>query len=293
MRIAVLASPESWYTNDLRRAAADRFDIVSLPFTRIGSSLIEGQTKVTSSPIALDTFDAVLVRTMPAGSLEQVVFRMDALGSLQANGCTVLNPPRAIEVAVDKYLASARLATAGIPVPKTIVCQSVDDAMKAFDQLGRDVVVKPLFGSEGRGLSRLQDEALALRAFKMLTQLDAVLYLQQFIDHNGYDIRIFVAGRRAFAMQRQNPLDWRTNISRGARAVAIPLSDELVELGFRAADAVGASLAGVDLLPDKNGHLHVLEVNAVPGWKTLAKTVKTDIASVVLDHTRDLIERGE
>jgi len=293
MRIAVLASPKSWYTHDLRRAAADRVEIVSVPFTGIGSRLIEGPAKVTSAETSLNDFDAVLVRTMPAGSLEQVVFRMDALGSLQANSGTVLNPPRAIEVAVDKYLASCRLADAGIPVPPTIVCQSVDDAMTAFEQLGRDVVVKPLFGSEGRGLARLQDESLALRAFKMLAELNAVLYVQQFIHHEGYDVRIFVAGRRAFAMRRYNASDWRTNISRGASAEAIPISDELAELAFRSADAVGASLAGVDVLRDAKGRLFVLEVNAVPGWKTLAKTVNTDIAAVVLDHVRHVVEGSQ
>ncbi len=110
---------------------------------------------------------------MPPGSLEQVVFRMDALGRLEAAGATVINPPRAIECAVDKYLTTARLAAAGLLVPRTVACQTVEDAMAAFELLGGDVVIKPLFGSEGRGITRLQDEALAERAFRLLVQLGA------------------------------------------------------------------------------------------------------------------------
>ena len=94
---------------------------------------------------------------MPPGSLEQVVFRMDVLNRLQARGVTVLNSPRALEMCVDKYLASACLETAGLPVPPTIVCQDAETALEAFEQLGGDVVVKPLFGSEGRGMVRVSD----------------------------------------------------------------------------------------------------------------------------------------
>ena len=88
---------------------------------------------------------------MPAGSLEQVVFRMDILHSAKV---PVLNPPRAVETCVDKFLTSARLAAAGLPTPETTACQTADDALAAFAELGGDVVVKPLFGAEGRGIAR-------------------------------------------------------------------------------------------------------------------------------------------
>src|SRR5262249_11227459 len=142
----------------------------------------------------LADFDAVLVRTMPPGSLEQVVFRMDCLARYEAAGGIVINPARAIEAAVDKFLTTAKLQAAGLLTPRTICCQTAEEAMVAFEQLGRDIVLKPLFGSEGRGITRLTDENLALRAFKMLTQLGAVLYLQEFIEHEGHDIRLLVIG---------------------------------------------------------------------------------------------------
>ena len=112
---------------------------------------------------------------MPPGSLEQVVFRMDLLHRLQARGAVVLNPPAAVETCVDKYLASARLAAAGLLVPPTAVCQHADAALEAFAALGGNVVVKPLFGSEGRGMVRVSDPETAWRVFRTLERTGAVL----------------------------------------------------------------------------------------------------------------------
>jgi ribosomal protein S6--L-glutamate ligase len=232
----------------------------------------------------LSEFDVVLVRTMPAGTLEQVVFRMDALGRLEAAGCVVINPPRAIESAVDKYLASAKLHEAGLPTPRTLVCQTIDAALDGFERLGGDVVVKPLFGGEGRGMTRVCDQALAERAFRLLTQLGAVIYLQEFIPHEGYDLRLLVLGDRVLTARRSNPNDWRTNVSRGATMAPADPPPHLADMARRAADALGAPLAGVDLLPARDGQVYVLEVNAVPGWRALAKTLDIDVAALVLEY---------
>jgi tetrahydromethanopterin:alpha-L-glutamate ligase len=204
----------------------------------------------------------------------------------------VINPPRAIEAAVDKYLASAKLAEAGLPTPHTVVCQTVDEALAAFHRLGGDVVVKPLFGAEGRGITRLVDEALAQRAFSLLAGLGAVLYLQEFIPHDGCDVRVLVVGSRMWAVRRRNPLDWRTNVSRGARAEPVEIEPQWAELARRAADAVGAPVAGVDLLPARDGRLCVLEVNAVPGWQAVSRTLDVDIARHVLDYVETRVGAG-
>ena len=284
MRLAFLGSPDSWYLNDLLRAAADRHEITPLAFRDLASTLSSSGTMLSSGSCRLSEIDAVLVRTMPPGSLEQVVFRMDALARLEAAGKLVVNPARAVETAVDKYLASAKLAAAGLTIPRTVVCQTTDDAMAGFAELGGDVVLKPLFGAEGRGITRLNDEALALRAFKMLEQLGAVLYLQEFVEHEGCDLRLLVIGQRVLGMRRCNPLDWRTNVSRGAKAEPLEVTPHLAELAYRAAKAVGAPLAGVDLLPARNGELYAIEVNAVPGWKALSRALGVDVARLVLEH---------
>jgi len=291
MNLAIVASPESWYFKDLARAAACRHELSPIAFSRLASEVGGNGTSVTCGDAGLDRFDAVLVRTMPPGSLEQVVFRMDVLGRLEAAGHLIINPARALETAVDKYLALAKLQAAGLEVPRTRTCQTIDEAMQAFSDFGRDVVFKPLFGSEGRGITRLCDEALAWRAFKMLEALGAVLYVQEFISHSGCDLRLLVVGRRVLGMRRSNAGDWRTNISRGAQGEPLQLTEELVELALRAVDAVGAPLAGVDLLPSHDGRQYAIEVNAVPGWRALARVLDLDVAAIVLDFVESLVER--
>ena len=289
MRIAVLCSPESWYLRDLQRAAGNDYAIVPAPFTELTAGVgRDGRATLQAGEVDLTAVDAVLVRTMPPGSLEQVVFRMDALARLQQQGVVVVNPPKAIEAAVDKYLTTALLAEAGFRVPATIVCQTADEAMNAFERLQRDVVLKPVFGAEGRGITRLQDENLALRAFKMLEQLGAVLYLQEFIEHEGCDVRLLVIGEHVLGMKRSNPLDWRTNVSRGAVAERFTVDDHWTEMALHASRAVGALVAGVDLLPARDGTLYAIEVNAVPGWKALAAAHQIDVARLVLDYVATL-----
>jgi ribosomal protein S6--L-glutamate ligase len=288
MRFAILTSADSWYFADLHRAARDRHEVTALPFRTLSSSVNGPNALIEAQQGNLAAFDAVLVRTMPPGSLEQVVFRMDALGRLAESGTPVINPPRAIECAVDKYLTTARLAAAGLPVPRTVACQTVDDALCAFGELGGDVVLKPLFGSEGRGIVRLADEAVAERVFRLLVPMGSILYVQEFVPHHGYDLRLLVIGKHVLAMRRVNKLDWRTNVSRGATAEPVEPDDANVELARNAAEVVGASIAGVDLLPALDGRTHVIEVNAVPGWRALAGALKVDVAAMVLDHAAAL-----
>ncbi len=290
MHLAVLASGNSWYLNDLRRAAADRHRIDQVAFDGIRSHLNGGATQVHGAQSNLADYSAVLVRTMPPGSLEQVVFRMDALAQVEATGTPVINSARAIESAVDKYLALAKLRAVGLPIPPTAVCQSLDDAMDAFLALGGDVVVKPLFGGEGRGICRIADPDVAFRTFKALQQINAVLYLQQYIDHEGCDLRLFVLGDEVWGIRRRNPSDWRTNVSRGAVAEPLDVTAELVDIAHRATRAVGAEIAGVDVLDGKDGRRWVLEVNAVPGWKALAEALDIDVATRVLTYIETRIE---
>ncbi|MBI2478252.1 MAG: RimK family alpha-L-glutamate ligase [Planctomycetia bacterium] len=290
MKFAVLAAPDSWYFRDLARAGGTRHEVTVRSFSELTASVSSDGHRLSSNDSDLGAFDAVIVRTMPPGSLEQVVFRMDALGRLEAAGAVVVNSPRSLETAVDKYLSSAKLADAGIPTPRTIVCQTVDDAMAAFSQLGGDVVLKPLFGGEGRGITRLTDENLALRAFSMLAQFNAVLYLQEFVEHCGYDIRLFVLGGRVFGMKRINPTDWRTNVARGASTEPFEVDDRYAHLARSAAKAVGAMVAGIDILPARDGREFVLEVNAVPGWKALSRTLRTDIAALLLDTVAGTVQ---
>jgi RimK family alpha-L-glutamate ligase len=286
MRLGVLGAIDSWYVRDLQRASQGRHDVLPLPFARLQAAVAAGPDPAPASAggHSLEAFDALLVRAMAPGSLEQVVFRMDLLARCQAAGVTVVNSPRAVETAVDKYLALWRLQQAQLPVPTTLVCQTAEDALEAFERLGRDVVLKPLFGAEGRGITRLTDDALAVRAFRMLEQFDAVLYLQQFIPHGDCDYRLFVVGDEVLGMKRVNPDDWRTNVSRGAVGQPLRVTPKLADLARRSAAAVDASLAGVDVVPAEDGRLLVIEVNAAPGWQALSNALDIDVAALVLQH---------
>lgn len=282
MKIALLGSSASWYFLDLVRAAAGRHEIAAVTFKDLWSDVCTTWASLESGGFDLKKAECVLVRTMPPGTLEQVVFRMDALAELEASGRLVINPPRGVEAAVDKYLTTMRLQRAGLLVPRTIVCQTADAAMSAFATLGGDVVMKPLFGGEGRGITRLADDGLAERAFRMIEQLGGVMYLQQFVPHEGCDLRLLVIGRRVLGIRRVNNLDWRTNVSRGAKAESLEVTPELAEIAHQAAAAVGLPLAGIDLLPGCDGRLYAIEVNAVPGWRALAAALKVDVARLVL-----------
>jgi ribosomal protein S6--L-glutamate ligase len=289
--LVALVSGSGWHVADLERAAGEldiRFQ--ALPFPGVSAHLGLGPQRVESGGVELIHTDGVLVRMMPPGSLEQVVFRMDALHRVAAAGVPVWNPPRAVEAAVDKFLTLALLEQAGLAVPETWTGQSAIEALTAFETLGGDVVVKPLFGSEGRGLVRVTDREIAWRTFHALERLNAVLYLQRTIRHPGHDLRAFVIGGRVLgAMRRFAPAgDWRTNASLGGRAESWVLDDYMVKPALAAARAVGAEFAGVDLIEDlEQGRLLVLEVNAVPGWRMLSKVTGIDVAVALLEGLRD------
>jgi len=277
MRIAIPSGGTGWHVQDLLRAARELAHEARIVDFRLLAAGVEAE------PAPLAGFDAVLVRTIPAGSLEQVVFRMDVLHAVAARGVQVVNPPRAVETCVDKYLTNVRLASAGLPTPPTHVAQRADDAFEAFGQLGGDVVIKPVFGAEGRGMQRVSDRELAWRTFRVLEQTGQLIYQQQFIHHPGHDLRVFVMGGKVrAAMRRTAGNDWRTNVAQGGTTEAAELTAREAELGVRAAEVVGCPIAGVDLLPGPRGELYVVEVNAVPGWRALAPTCGVDIAQAIL-----------
>lgn len=281
MKLGVLGNLDGWHVRDLFRAATPLgISLQKLDFRKLGFSL--------GMPLSQDwqDIDGLLVRTMPPGSLEQVVFRMDVLHSLEKLGRKVLNPPRSLEASVDKFLASEMLQHAGLKVPQTIVCQDSDSAFAAFEQLGGNIILKPLFGAEGRGMFHIDQADLAWRSFRTVERLGGVLYLQKFVKHPGWDMRVWVLGDRVLGcMKRHAPEgEWKTNVAQGGRAELVSGTDEVMALGLRAARAVGACMAGVDLLLDEHGQWNALEVNAVPGWRAFARVSNIDVAKAILEY---------
>jgi RimK family alpha-L-glutamate ligase len=283
VHLVILASRQGWHTRELTRALEARGHTgVIVPYEGITAS-IGGRPGMRSGAAELDRADAVFARIIPSGSLEQIIFRVDALHRLEERGVRVMNSPRAIERTVDKFWTSCLLEQCGIPTPDTIVCESPEEAMAAFRTLG-DVIVKPLFGSMGLGMVRVTDEEMAFRVFKTVETIRGVYYLQRTIDHEGRDYRAFVVGGKVLGAIERRAEGWRTNISRGGQAQAARLPDAWAAMAVRAAAAVGADYAGVDLLPARDGSVYVLEVNGIPGWQGLQEATTIDVAGALIDH---------
>ena len=283
MQVVVLAARAGWHTHELERAAAERgHQLTVLPYeglvARIGPA-----PGLRSRNTELDSADVVLARIIPSGSLEQIIFRVDALHRLEDRGIRVVNSPRAIERTVDKFWTSTLLEQCGIPTPETVVCDDPEEAIAAYRTLG-DVIVKPLFGSMGLGMVRVSDEEMAFRVFRTIEQIRGVYYVQRTVDHDGTDIRAFVLGGRVIAAIERRASGWRTNLARGGTARSLSLGEQLSALAVRAAAAVGADYAGVDLLTGRDGITYVLEVNGIPGWRGLQEATGLDIAGRLVDH---------
>ncbi|MEM2103575.1 MAG: RimK family alpha-L-glutamate ligase [Candidatus Bathyarchaeia archaeon] len=284
MKFGIVTRNPNAYSSTQLREALDRRGLPYVCFSfpqlvaRVG---YKPYVNVRSVDVLKD-LNALIIRPIGRGSLEEIVFRMDMLYRLERLGFYVVNPPEAIEHCVDKYDILAILEDNGIPVPKTAVAENVDEAIKAFHELGGDVVVKPLFGSRGIGSTHIIDSEVAYTVFKAITFYHSVIYIQEFVPHGFSDIRAFVIGDRVAASMRRVALGWKTNYSQGARPQLIKLENSLEDLAVKSAKLIRCKIAGVDILEGPKGPL-VVEVNSQPGWKGLQSVTKINIADEIVD----------
>ncbi len=306
LRVGVLGSPTGWYMKDLQRAAVSmptskKTVVEALSFSKLsvwsdGNKSPRASTWTQDSgdandlkSIALTDFNSVLVRSMPLGSVEQIIFRMNALHAAQASGVQVLNAPRCLEIAIDKWLTLDIAKRSGLLTPKTICCQTREDALLAWEALGCDCIVKPIFGGEGRGIVRVSDSDMAWRVFSTLEQMQSVIYVQEFLESEGYDLRLLIVGEELFCVRRENHGDWRSNVARGGKAFPHSPTFEQIAIAFRACKAIGGWMIGVDILPTKDGRNILLELNAVPGWRATAGALNVDMAQLILHRLHGVV----
>jgi tetrahydromethanopterin:alpha-L-glutamate ligase len=235
--------------------------------------------------------DAVVVRSMSGGTFEAVTLRLGILHALRECGVMVWNDARAIERCVDKSMTSFLLARAGIPTPATWAVESYDQARAIVQAETKEaaLVLKPLFGSQGRGL-RLIRKPDDLPSSKEVA--GGVYYLQRFvgIERGGYhDFRLLVVRGRVIAAMQRHSTHWITNVKRGGRPVPALINDDLKALAVRAATAVGADFAGVDILYGLDQHPTVLEVNSMPAWSGLQKVSSANIAASLVTALVDAL----
>lgn len=231
----------------------------------------------------LKDLSALITRPIGRGSLEEIIFRMDILHRLERLGMLIINPPLAIERSADKYCALTLLEEHGLPVPRTAVTESPEEALKVFHELGGDIVVKPLFGSRGAGSTRISDPEIARRVFRTVSFYHGVLYLQEFIPHGSSDIRAFVIGDRVVASMHRVAETWKTNVSLGAKPMPCKLGRELENLAVRATGVIGCRVAGVDVLEGPAGPV-IVELNSQPGWRGLQSVTEVNIADEIIEY---------
>ena len=298
MHIAILNAGTGWHTDDLCRALGERGHTGRvLPYDRLIARL--GTTRglaagLSSAGADILNADAVLARIIPQGSLEQMIYRVDALHWIEKRGIPVVNSARAIERSVDKFYTTALLQEAGLPTPETVICEDATEAMQAVLAMG-DVIIKPIFGSMGHGMVRVSDPDVAFRVVRSLEQLQIVFYIQRAVDHGGRDVRVFVIGGRVLAaIERRAPVgQWRTNVSLGGAARRVELPSSWEQMAISAAATIGADYAGVDLLPSRDGTVFVLEVNGIPGWQGLNQATGIDVAAAIVDHLAVRVRAGD
>jgi len=230
----------------------------------------------------LDPYGA-LVRGFGAAATQKIFFRLDLLNAMEEYGLKLINSRESLEIASDKFLTSIYLDRHSIPTPKTIICENPNDAIGSFEELGRDIVLKPLYGSKGVGITRINDKGFAENIFYTLAQLNHIFYLQEFIEHSNRDIRVLVLGNKAIAGMYRVSDNWKTNIHSGATMEPIELTKEIKNLAIKAAKITKTEIAGVDIVESERGLL-VLEVNSIPGFTALQKVSDINLAEEIVSY---------
>ncbi len=286
LRILCLGAGDGWHSDQLSKASAQagcRIDFAT--YESLQTVMINNEPSYRCEAGNLRDFDVLLTRTMPAGSLEQITFRLAVLHALTHDqSLSVVNPPAALEISIDKFATLQRVSALGFPTPDTAVVQSRREALDAFEMLGSDCVVKPIFGGEGRGVMRIRDPELAWTAFSTLENLGAVCYVQKFVPPGGSDTRLLVIGDTVRGIERTNDTEFRTNVSSGGRCQAVDLNPQQVEMAQAICKDIGLRFASVDLLHFEDGDAKVIEVNAIPGWRGAQAVSQDCIAAEIVQE---------
>jgi tetrahydromethanopterin:alpha-L-glutamate ligase len=240
--------------------------------------------------------DAVLVRSISGGTFQAVTLRLGILHALDAIGVLVWNDARSIERCVDKSMTSFLLARAGIATPAAWAVETQEGARAIVrrEAVRGPLVLKPLFGSQGRGLKLIRTEDDLPEA----DVVSGVYYLQRYVGVEGTDgyrdFRLLVSERRVIAAMARQAATWITNVKQGGRPLAVVADKSMRTLAVRATAAVGARFAGVDILCGPDGHPTVLEVNSMPAWSGLQKVTPASIAAMLAgDLVAALAARAE
>ncbi|WP_322057210.1 RimK family alpha-L-glutamate ligase [Paraburkholderia sp. J63] len=297
-RVAIMTDETGWHTSRLKRALRERGAqgrCVDLANCRIDTTWAAHGLVIPGYGRGLP--DAVIVRGIAGGTFEQVTVRLGILHALRELGVPVYNDARAIERSVDKSMTSFLLHRSGIPTPPAWAGESEPHARRIVMReaaAGREVVLKPLFGSQGKGLVRLGgSKENGCATLPSLRAYGGLAYMQRFVPPvatPGFDWRVLVVGGKAITAMRRVSEHWVHNVAQGGLCEAQPLTPELAQLAERASAALGLDYAGIDLVPcgATDAGAQVIEVNGVAAWRGLQSVTSFDIAGCIVD---DLLTR--
>ncbi len=291
MKIPIFTDAPGWHGAQLAQAFSRQG--VEAVFVSLQDCMIDlSQPQVA---VVIPGFEvlppAAFVRGVAGGTLQQVITRLNVLHMLQRMGVRVYNQPQAIERTVDKAMTSFLLRAHGVTTPATWVAESKAHITTLRQEISRQypkLVLKPLFGSQGKGLRLLESQdALPV---PMLQHVEGVYYLQQFIQSiaPSHDYRVMVVAGRAIAAMRRQGASWVNNVASGGQCEQVELNDELAQLAAKAAHAVQIDYCGVDIIQAEHGEFYVLEVNSIPAWRGLQSVAAFSIADVLV---KDLLEK--
>ncbi len=286
--IPIFTDDPGWHGKRLSQAFAARGrEAVFISLKDCALDLTQGSAGVVIPGFEDGLPQGAFVRGVAGGTLQQVIARLDILHALKMLGVRVYNDGRAVERTVDKAMTSLLLHLNGVPTPDTWVCESREQAHNIIlreTSADKKLVIKPLFGSQGLGVRRL--ERGTPFPVPMEEHVDGLYYLQSYVDSGEgawHDYRVFVVnGEVAGAMMRHGS-GWVNNVAQGGRCeLAVP-KGMVAELAVAAAKAVGIDYCGVDIIRDREGRLFVLEVNSIPAWRGLQSVVEKDMAQILAD----------
>jgi [lysine-biosynthesis-protein LysW]--L-2-aminoadipate ligase len=231
--------------------------------------------------------------------LERCVNHSRALYSLKIlndRGVPTVNSAEVADICGNKLLTTSALMAQGIPSPRTLVAYTPESALRAIEELGYPVVLKPSVGSWGRLLAKINDrdaaEAVLEHKEVLGTYHHSIYYIQEYIPKPERDIRAFVVGDKTIAAIYRHSQHWITNTARGAVTSNCPVTDELDALCVRAAHAVGGGIVAIDVAEFPGRGLEVIEVNYTMEFRNSIKPTGVDIPAQMIDFVERVAEQG-
>ena len=256
---------------------------------------------LAEAPASLTDCDVVLDRCLATSRSTY------ATKFLARHGVPVVNGAATARVCADKVETSLALSAAGVPTPETTVAFDPETALSVAESFGYPCVLKPVVGSWGRLMAKLDSRSAAEAVFEHKATLGhyehGVFYLQEFVEKPGRDVRVVAVDGEPIAAMARSSDHWLTNAAAGAETTAFDLDDEVASLVKQASEAVGGGLLGVDLMElgedDHASESHdaagsnytVHEVNHTVEFKALNATVETDVPAAVVDWLETKVDR--